>query len=262
MKPVVHRLEDGAPARELPIAGGTVAWMSTQAPHRDWNEDAAALVEFDPARGVLALADGAGGYAASRHVAHRALEAFTTHLRDHEGELSDAILNAIDAAHRAAASVDGEAGTTLACAVIDEGALRVLHVGDSGVFLFGQRGRRKFETVAQSPVGYAVEAGLLSEREALHHEDRHLVSSLLGFDDHHIGVSATMAIAARDTVVLASDGLLDNMRVSEVVEIARKGPLRAAVTELVERARKRMDSPGAREPSKPDDLTVIAYRRR
>lgn len=257
----VHRVEDGAPVTEMAVAGGTVAWASTHAPHRDWNEDAAMIVDFGAKRGVLVVADGAGGYAGSRKVASLALTAFANHLQKHEGDPADAILGGIDAAHQAAANIEGEAGTTLACAVIDAGSLRVLHVGDSGVMLFGQRGRRKFETVSQSPVGYALEAGLLSEREALHHEDRHLVSSLLGFDDHRIGVSSSMPIAARDTLVLASDGLLDNMTMNEVVELARKGPLHAAVTKLVERATKRMISPGTREPSKPDDLTVMAFRR-
>ena len=38
----------------------------------------------------------------------------------------------------------------------------------------GQRGRLRMQTVSHSPVGFAIEYGLLDESEAMHHEERHL----------------------------------------------------------------------------------------
>ncbi len=60
------------------------------------------------------------------------------------------------------------------------GALRPYHVGDSTNLLTGQRGKLEFAMISHSPTGYAMEAGVLGEEEALVHEDRHDVSNLLG----------------------------------------------------------------------------------
>lgn len=256
------RLQDDLKPRAVSFAGGNVVGASTHSPARAWNEDAGAVIPLGPREGVLAVADGAGGHAGSEAVAAAALDAFERSLRQEgSGSLFERVCTAVEAAHRAASRSDPDAGTTLVCAVIEGDRFRTVHAGDSGVLLFGQRGKRKFETVAHSPVGYAQEAGVLSEQEALHHEDRHLVSSLLGFEDHHIEMSRVHEIAVRDTLLLASDGLLDNLSVEEIVEIARQGSLLNAVQNLVACAQMRMVTPEAGQPSKPDDLTVLAYRR-
>jgi serine/threonine protein phosphatase PrpC len=69
-------------------------------------------------------------------------------------------------------------------------------------------------------------------------------------------------MAARDTLIIASDGLVDNLLPTEIVEFVRTGPLNLAVAELVGEARRRMANQDGKAPSKPDDLTVIAYRAR
>jgi hypothetical protein len=59
---------------------------------------------------------------------------------------------------------------------------------------------------------------------------------------------------------LASDGLFDNFYVEEIVARIRKGPLPGAVCRLAHDARQRMTEPADGQPSKPDDLTIIAFR--
>ena len=65
---------------------------------------------------------------------------------------------------------------------------------------------------------------------------------------------------ARDTAVLASDGLLDNLRTDEIVERARRGDPVEAARSLVQEARRRMLEPADGVPSKPDDLTLALFR--
>ena len=137
---------------------------------------------------------------------------------------------------------------------------RPYHVGDSEILVVGQRGRIKLQTVSHSPVGYAVEAGLLTQKEALHHDDRHLVSNLIGSPDMRIEVGSPMVLAPRDTVLLATDGLFDNLTVREIVKMIRAGPLLDAASALIRACESRMQSPGAGTPSKPDDVTFILYR--
>jgi PPM family protein phosphatase len=69
-------------------------------------------------------------------------------------------------------------------------------------------------------------------------------------------------MAYRDTLLLTSDGLLDNLLTDEIVARCRKGPLPKGVEQLMTDAFKRMErGPNGSKPSKPDDLTVVAFRR-
>ncbi len=57
----------------------------------------------------------------------------------------------------------------------------------------------------------------------MHHEERHLVSNVVGTDDMRIELGPPLKLARYDTVLLASDGLLDNLYTDEIVELIRKG---------------------------------------
>jgi serine/threonine protein phosphatase PrpC len=110
-------------------------------------------------------------------------------------------------------------------------------------------------------VGYAVEAGMLDGEEALHHDERHLVSNLVGSAEMRIEVGSPLELAPLDTVLLASDGLFDNLLQPEIVDEIRVKPLEQVARTLAEAAASRMDEPAQGQPSKPDDLTFLLYRR-
>ena len=129
----------------------------------------------------------------------------------------EAILSGFDRANRAVLQRGGGGATTLAVVEVRAGRLRSYHVGDSGVLVFGGRGKVRLQTIFHSPVGYAVEAGVLDEEEAMNHVDRHLVSNVVGDRSMHVGVSYPRRLRPMDTVVLASDGLFDNAYTEEVV---------------------------------------------
>jgi serine/threonine protein phosphatase PrpC len=118
----------------------------------------------------------------------------------------------------------------------------------------------KWQTIPHSPVGFAVEAGVLDEEEAMHHEERHVVSNVVGSAEMRIEIGPEIRLAPRDTVVLASDGLLDNLTMDEIIARVRKGRLDKAVRRLAVDTRRRMTCPEEGQPSKPDDTTIIAYR--
>jgi len=178
-----------------------------------------------------------------------------------EASIRSGILDGFEAANHAVLDLGIGAATTLAVAEIDADRVRAYHVGDSGIVVTGQRGRIKLQTMAHSPVGYAIEAGVLDEDEALHHEERHVVSNLVGSADMRIEVGSSLALADRDSLLLATDGLFDNLSLAEIVEIVRAGPLGAAACELAARCRARMHSGDGDAPSKPDDVTFALYRR-
>ena len=246
------------------LASGEVALFSCRSPGREGpNEDSAAVLPFGDGSYVFAVADGLGGNRAGARassLAIDALEAALLEARREQWPLRTAMMNGIERANEAIRGLGVGACTTLSAVELADGAVRPYHVGDSMILLIGQRGRLKLQTVAHSPVGFAVESGLLDEGEAMHHKERHLVSNVLGAPDMRIEVGSQQPIAPRDTLLLASDGLSDNLRTEEIVALLRTGPLDTACDRLAELARARMYTPGEGEPSKPDDLTFVAFR--
>jgi len=244
------------------LCGGSAVFFSEGRPEGGGlNEDAGLVAALPEDAGVLAVADGAGGQAAGARASGIAIERLHAALRDPGGAaLRESILRGFDEANRAVLELGIGAATTLALVEISERSVRAYHSGDSLVLVVGQRGKRKLETIAHSPVGYAVEAGLLDENAAMQHEDRHVVSNLLGLPGMRVEMSARLPLAARDTVLLATDGLSDNLHVDEIVALVRKGPLDAAAAALATAARGRMTAPTPGQPSKPDDLTFLLFR--
>ena len=257
---------DMARGERFELGGGEAVVLSLAKPGRDGpNEDAAAVISLGEQAGVAVVSDGAGGHPSGAKAAALAVRAVCDAVVALGGDLENlrgAIINGFESADRAISELGTGAAATLAVVEIQGTHMRAYHAGDSMVLVTGQRGRIKWLTIPHSPVGYAVEAGLLDRGEALHHEDLHLVSNLLGSQDMRIELGATVSLAPRDTIVLASDGLSDNLHLEEIVEGVRKGPLQRAADELAALGRKRMEAPAEGAPSKPDDLTFIAIRRR
>jgi serine/threonine protein phosphatase PrpC len=61
-------------------------------------------------------------------------------------------------------------------------------------------------------------------------------------------------------LLLASDGLFDNVLPDEIIEIMRTGPVTDAARALWTLARSRMDGSDTDKPSKPDDFSAILFR--
>ncbi len=248
----------------FPLAGGEAAVRTRRSPDKETpNEDSAALIPCGKGSAVLVIADGMGGLRAGELascLAVRTLMAEVQAAAREELGLRDAILNGIEKANEQVSALGVGAGTTLAAVEIQGRTIRPYHVGDSMILVVGQRGKIKLQTVSHSPVGYAVEAGYLDENEAMEHRERHLVSNMLGASDMRIDVGPPIDMAPRDTLIAASDGLFDNLKVDEIIERARKGPLSDCVDLLVNDSLRRMQGTHSEKPSKPDDLSLILFR--
>ncbi len=250
----------------ISVGDGEAAVFSTCRPGSEPsrpNQDGAAVLAVAGGRMLLAVADGVGGAAAGERASALVLRALALAVADAAPDepLRSRILDGLEQANREILDLALGAATTVALAEVDGASLRPYHVGDSAVLVVGGRGRIKLQTVAHSPVGYGVEAGLLDEDEALHHEARHVISNAVGASDMRIEVGSPVPLAARDTVLLATDGLLDNLGVAEIVAYARRHPLGKAASALADEASTRMQTPEATTPSKPDDLTFVLWRR-
>ena len=101
---------------------------------------------------------------------------------------------------------------------------------------------------------------MIEHADAMHHEHRHLVSNIVGDREMRIEIGAPVDLAPRDTVLIASDGLSDNLTIEELVDLVRKGPLKSTAGQLATRCIDRMTGSSPTKPSKPDDVTFIVFR--
>ena len=165
------------------LAGGEAVVYSCRSPDKaTLNEDAAAVIPLGGASGVLVVADGMGGAPAGREAAQRVVNHVVDALREPVSDaerLRTKILDGIERANEAVRELGMGAGATLVVAEICEGIVRPYHAGDAAVMLVGLEGKLKCLTVPHSPVGFAVAAGFLDEDEAIHHEQRHLITNLV-----------------------------------------------------------------------------------
>jgi serine/threonine protein phosphatase PrpC len=261
-------LDGGATAETevIGIGGGGMVAYTCRSPDKETdNEDTVAAIPYGPDAAVLVVADGAGGLPAGRRASRTAVSRLEASLQTAMSEttlLRTAILNGIDEANRAVLELGGGSATTLTVVTIEGSVARTYQIGDSEAIIVGQRGKVKAQTLAHSPTGFAVEAGFLDQRAALHHEERHLVSNFLGSSDMRIDMGGTVMLSSFDTVLVASDGLTDNLHFTEIVEVMRKGSLVAAAENLTRLAKRRMTVESKNQPSKPDDLSLILFRKR
>lgn len=255
----------------MAVGHGVVAYHSAPSPAGSGrSEDAMAVIPIGADAALLAVADGMGGLPGGREAAACAVRTLADALSgatlsgDGIGEsgLRPLIMDAIEAANHEIIAGGLGSATTLAVAELGPGFVRPYHVGDSEIMLFGQRGRLGFQSVPHSPVGFAYHAGLLDESEAISHADRHLVSNVLGTRDMRIEVGSRIQMNPSDTLVLCSDGLVDNLQFAEICELLRAGPLDRQFRRLIALTRDRMAQSQGERPSKPDDLTVMVFRTR
>jgi PPM family protein phosphatase len=229
------------------------------------SEDSLALVPLQD--GVLAVvADGAGGHPSGDQASRIAIQSVTRQIlaavserRSHR----DAILDGFELAHERIGSDFPGAATTLVAVEFEVQAgkprLRTFHSGDSAAYVYGGRGRLRRATVHHSPVGYAVRAGAISMDQALFEADLNLVENLVGHGDLRIEVGTWFELHPRDTIIVGSDGLFDNVLPSELGVACRHGSLAAVAEQLGALVKRRMAGKG-RGPSKEDDLSCLLIR--
>lgn len=226
------------------------------------NEDQFAVIPLTEKRLVLAVADGCGGLANGHLASQRAIAILQEHLT-HSPNLDPtlAVWNAFEEANRQVLGDVPGGGTTLTVAVLDDQNVRTIHVGDSRAWIVDATGVR-FQTMSHSPVGYGQASGLLSEHKAFQSTRRHIVDNVIGSAEMRIDIGPWIQMRPQDRLVLASDGLFDNLKQNEIVKRVCKAEPATGLERLTRLARQRMQGASTTLPCKPDDLTVIVAKYR
>lgn len=256
---------DGPDRFSLVVGGGQAEVFCDISPDKKTdNQDSLMVIELDDDACVLAVADGAGGIQGGRRAARLALKTLRDELQTEgfvKAELRAAVLNAMELANNAVVEATRGAACTLTVVTIVGRSARVFHVGDSVALITGQRSATKLQTVAHSPVGFALAAGFLTEADAMFHPERHVVSNFVGTHEMVIEVGSLVSLAKHDSILLASDGLTDNLYTEEIATMMRRGNIADCVETLVETTHQRMQRRDFTVPGKADDLAIILYRK-
>jgi len=177
---------------------------------------------------LYAVADGMGGAAGGEVASRIALESLTAAYSTMIPSLG-AVRRAVEAAN-AAVYEAGHAdralagmGTTLTVVapVEDEhGADRVViaNVGDSRCYLFANRELRQL-TRDHSIAAELVRAGELTEAEAEHHPQRHLLTRVLGVDPEVQVDLFELPVVGGDRLLVCSDGLSNEVTSQDLAQV-------------------------------------------
>jgi serine/threonine protein phosphatase PrpC len=280
MTQVFLELDHERPERLSPERGEAVLFSSKAYDKTTGTEVAALFCELPGAVTVLAVADGVGGLPAGAEAAATAIGAVRRAVErtversdrvadrsvDREADreagstLRSAIFDAFEDANARLLEQGVGAATTLVVVEVRGDVARAYHAGDSGALLVGQRGRVRFETIPHSPVGYGVAAGMLEPSETHHHDERHLLSNCVGSREMRVEIGAPVTMAARDTLLLATDGVLENIERRDLIDQIRIGSLLQAATDLQARLRLTMAGVDPKLPAHPDDATALLFR--
>lgn len=240
---------------QLSVAACSIPSKSRESP----NEDALCVLLSEDA-GFFCVADGLGGQRGGAEASSRCVETFHKKLeapKTSSASLRTQAIELIESSNKEILSWGLGAGTTCAAICYESGVFRSLLVGDSRVFVIGQKGKLKYTNTPHSLVGFAMEAELMSEEKALKHEDSHIVLNHLGTNEMYLELGPAFELDAFDSLLICSDGLSDNFSTDEIVELTRGGSLEEKIHELTQSAQERMNSPNGKE----DDLSIILVRR-
>jgi serine/threonine protein phosphatase PrpC len=213
------------------------------------NEDAFVL---EPP--LFAVADGMGG-AQAGEIASRIAASVLRDSAERSGE--DSVSTLIQEANRRvyeAASTDearSGMGTTITAALVEDGTVRIGHVGDSRAYRIRDV---KLEQLTEdhSLVAELVLSGRLSPEEADVHRQRSVITRALGTDPDVDVDTFTVEARPGDVFMICSDGLtsmVDDEAILEIVERNRVS-LDQAARALVDAANK-----GGGE----DNITIVAF---
>ncbi len=182
------------------------AGLSHRGRVRRLNEDAILL---DPSGALWVVADGMGGHGHGDLAADLVIEAFAG--LPHAGPGRTLLAQGFDAAdaavrRRAAADGLGAIGATVVAALVDGRRATLGWAGDSRGYRL-RDGRLERLTRDHSLVQELVDGGELTEAEAEHHPQGHVVTRAVGAGDRADPSFAEADLAPGDVLLLCSDGL-------------------------------------------------------
>lgn len=202
---------------------------------RERNEDAIVVNEQ-----LVAVADGLGGHAGGELASRLATELLAASFR---GGSVEELATAVRAANwvvweraSSAASLTGMGTTMCAAGLVDDGALAVVHVGDSRAYLAHEGSVHRL-TEDHTVTAELIRDGRLAEADAAGHPQRMILTRALGVGPDVPVDAVRRPVAPGDVLLLCSDGLFTHVSDHEIgARLLSGGTPQATADELLELA--------------------------
>lgn len=215
---------------------------------RENNEDAY-LLEQQERYVIAVVADGIGGYEGGEVASYLACKCISDYLRDSpERDLGEDVLKqAVIHANNAVVSQQqnprlSSMGCVLTAVLFDleQHLACMCHVGDTRLYKYKDGVLTKLSR-DHSLVGLQEDAGLLSEKEAMSHPRRNIITRFIGNSrldwDTTYMMDLSFPIEVDTQYLICSDGLYDMIASTEIMEVlAQVGNQQQKVEALINRA--------------------------
>jgi len=203
---------------------------------------------------LFGVCDGAGGHENAAEASYLVGESILQYTRTHRPEELQ-LIELIELANDKVLKEFKGAYTTLSLCFIHHDMIRSFSVGDSEVQYINQKDEVLYNNIPHSPVGHAVEAGIISQEESLDHKERNIVNNLMGDEFLRIEACSKFKLKKDHTVIVGSDGIFDNLTHDELSSILGSGSFSSKFKELSEYCIGRDES-----WRKDDDVSFIILR--
>jgi PPM family protein phosphatase len=223
-----------------------VAVLSDIGCSRSNNEDFCGHFVESPREVVIVVADGVGGYDGGEVASQMAVEVTLNAYRESAPSLGPAkrLYRAVQRAnieiHNRALTVPElrRMATTLTAAVVTDGDLYAVHIGDCRLYLV--RGSRVQQmTKDHTVIGERVRLGLISEKEARNHPERSALSRCMGRELIASLDRLTVPLKAGDRIIVCTDGLHGMLEDREIEHLSRGLTAAQACRKLIDEANSR-----------------------
>lgn len=172
---------------------------------RENNEDSYLCKKLDEYT-VFAVADGLGGHNDGEVASHIAVKSIEEIMIDNA---NDDVFEAIEYANAQVIAQQEKTmtkmKTTIAIALIKEDRTIVAHVGDTRVYAFNE-GKVVFQTKDHSASQMAVAVGEITPKEIRNHDDRNMLTRVLGASDEIKVDAVSITNDQYDALLICSDG--------------------------------------------------------
>jgi len=198
-------------------------------------------------KGYLAiLADGMGGHQAGEIASSMAVDIIAKAYYNHSTKPKISLKHALNLANKEiyeSAQTNSQRkgmGTTCTALVLLHGKALFAQVGDSRLYLCRDKKLRQLSE-DQTLVRDMVKRGLISEKEAINHESKNIITQALGTKPlvQIDGLDETLETRYGDLFILSSDGLTDLVTDEEINATINQKPVTQLPEELINLAKSR-----------------------
>lgn len=205
----------------LTFKNGELNFFSLRSLKHEVNEDTFGFLEIDDELKFIFVADGMGGHAGGARASQMICENLELEIKNIKkyDDLSfrSLILDTIEKTNDQINDLKIGAGTTFCAIQITQNGARFFNCGDSMALQLGSRGKLKHKVLEHSPLGYAIESGLLTRNQKT--IESSIVSNGLGFNPMWIEQSQNLLTSEGDLLGVFSDAFLNHFDINQMSEM-------------------------------------------